>query len=290
MVSKHLPVIAVIPAHNAANTIEPLLDELIRQKYDGIYVIDDASKDKTVQIVKAYGRKVRLIENNENVGSGANRNRIIGRTPPAVLHFIDADMQLLSQNTPEVIRSIKWPKRVAFIGGLVRNPDGSQNPFNYGYRPNLFGSFFKGGIQYVIWLIGRIYNSAGKFLRNVFSPMLRHLPNIYKQPRARRTYWVAESNFIIKSDLFAEHGGYDPRFKYSEIEDFVLRMYRRGLHGYFYPEVDAMHKSWDNVLKSAKKRNEARKRFIEKYGKMIYISPRLGDYLAGRKTQNRYHK
>src|SRR5690348_5301063 len=108
---KHLPVIAVIPAHNAAHTIRPLLNELIKQKYNDIYVIDDASTDNTVSIVKSYGTKVNLIENSENVGSGANRNRIIGRTDKAIIHFVDADMQLLSKNTPQIIRSLKWPDR-----------------------------------------------------------------------------------------------------------------------------------------------------------------------------------
>jgi len=233
MYQTKLPVIAVVPAHNDATTLPDLLDELIRQKYDQIFVIDDASTDSTIEVAKSYGSKVTVIENSENVGAGANRNRIIGKTAPALLHFIDADMKLLSKNTPAIIRAIEWPERVAFIGGIVRNPDGSQNPFNYGGRPNLFRSLFLGGIQFVIWLIGRAYRPAGKYLRGMFSPILKDLPNIYRKQRARRTYWVAESNFIIQSDFFARHGGYDPRFRYSEIEDFALRMFRRGLHGYF---------------------------------------------------------
>lgn len=142
MVKHRLPVVAVIPAHNAAKTLRPLLDELIKQKYDGIYVIDDASTDNTVKVVKTYGSKVKLIKSSENVGSGANRNRIIGRTSPAILHFIDADMQLLSKNTPNIIRSIEWPEGLAFVGGLVRNPDGTQNPFNFGLRPHFFAIVF----------------------------------------------------------------------------------------------------------------------------------------------------
>jgi N-acetylglucosaminyl-diphospho-decaprenol L-rhamnosyltransferase len=285
-----IPVVAAVPAYNSAKTLRPLLKELISQKYDGIFVLDDASTDSTVKIARSFGPKVRVIEGNENVGAGANRNRIIGQSNPAIIHFIDADMQLLSQDTPNIIRSIKWPQNTAFIGGMVRNPDGTQNPFNYGNRPNYFVSFFIGGLQFIIWLIGRLYTPAGRFLRNIFSPLLKQFPNIYKEPRARRTYWVAESNFIIWSDLFAKHGGYDPQFRYSEIEDFALKMHRNGMHGYFYPEVDALHTSWDNVLKSGKKRNQARKRFTKKHGKLIYFFPRLADYFETLKTQKRYHK
>lgn len=174
-----LPVIAVIPAYNSAKTLPALLDELIRQKYDDIFVIDDASTDGTVKVVKSYGPKVSLIENNENIGAGGNRNRIIGNTPAAFWHFIDADMQLLSKNTPDIIRGMKWPEKTSFIGGLVRNPDGSQNPFNYGARPHILRGYLQAPLQFMIWIIGRVYRPAGKFLRQLFSPLLRGLPNIY---------------------------------------------------------------------------------------------------------------
>ncbi|HET7827536.1 MAG TPA: glycosyltransferase family A protein, partial [Candidatus Saccharimonadales bacterium] len=214
---KKVPVIAVIPAYNAAKTIRPLLAELISQRYDDIYVIDDASTDSTVRTVQQYAPKVKLIKNGQNVGSGANRNRIIGKVEPSILHFIDADMRLRSKDTPDTIRRLKWPKRAAYIGGLVRNPDGSQNPFNFGPRPHLLTGIFQGGLQFIIWLIGRLNWTAGKVLRRIFSPLLKGLPDIYAKQLPRRTYWVAESNMLVKSEEFAGHGGYDPRFRYSEI-------------------------------------------------------------------------
>jgi N-acetylglucosaminyl-diphospho-decaprenol L-rhamnosyltransferase len=151
MVEKKIPVIAAIPAYNAAKTIRPLLNELIAQGYDDIYVLDDASTDSTVKIVKQYSPAVKLIEGEENVGSGANRNRIIGQTPKAIIHFIDADMKLLSKDTPRIIRRLDWPIYAAYIGGLVRNPDGSQNPFNFGPRPGFITSVLRGAIQFACW-------------------------------------------------------------------------------------------------------------------------------------------
>lgn len=279
-----LPVVAVIPAHNAAKTLPALLDELIAQKYDDIFVLDDASTDDTVKVTKSYGSKVKLVENDENVGSGANRNRIIGRTDKAILHFIDADMKLLSKNTPEIIRTIDWPQNLAFIGGMVRNPDGTQNPFNYGLRPHFFRSFIIGGIQMAIWSIGLYSRPAGRFLRKFFSPLLSTFPNIYGPYKARRIYWTAESNMLIKSDLFAEHGGYDPIFRYSEIEDFALRLYKHGYHGRFDPRIDAIHASNDNVFKSSKKRHTARLQFLKKHGLLAYFIPPLSDYLYRRRA------
>lgn len=290
MAKPKVSVIAAVPAHNAAQTIRPLLDELITQGYDDIFVLDDASTDATAKIVKGYAPAVKLIQGEENVGSGANRNRIIGHAPAAIIHFIDSDMKLLSKNTPAIIRKIEWPDNVAFIGGMVRNPDGTQNPFNYGSRPHFFRSSFVGGLQFLVWSAGLANLSLGKFLRKLFQPILRSFPEIYEAPKPRRIYWTAESNMIIKSDLFERHGGYDPQFRYSEIEDLALRLYRSGLHGRFDPGIDAIHATNDNILKSGKKRMEARRRLNQKHGRLVYFLPRLSDYLDGRKTQKRYHK
>jgi glycosyltransferase involved in cell wall biosynthesis len=284
-------VIAAIPAYNAAKTLSQLLDELIIQKYDKIYVLDDASTDNTVEVVKRYGNKVHLIENDENVGAGANRNRIIGHTADnTIIHFIDADMQLLSKNTPEIIRSIKWYPGLALVGGMVRNPDGTQNPFNFGPRPRLLRSVILGGLQFIIWRVGRANIPLGKFLRNFFNPLLKDFPKIYKSQKERRVYWVAESNMVIKASLFEKIGGYDPRFRYSEIEDLALRLHRKGQHRRFDPRVDAIHASMDNLFNSRKKRYEARKQFYKKHGLLVHVVPTLADYLEGRKTQKRYHK
>ena len=288
--SNKLLIIAVVPAHNAAKTLPALLDELIKQSYDRIFVIDDASSDNTVKLVKAYGHKVELIKGSQNVGSGANRNRIIGRTTPAIIHFIDADMKLLSADTPDIIRKMKWPKNAAYIGGMVRNPDGTQNPFNFGPRPDMITSIFRGGLQYASWRLGHFYKPAGVLLRTMFAPLLKGFPNIYMPPRARYTHWVAESNMLVKSDFFASHGGFDPRFRYSEIMDLSLRVHRSGYHGYFFPALDAVHASLDNALKSRQKRYIALKQFLKKHGKLAYVFPPLSDYLAGRKTQKRYHR
>ncbi len=283
-------VVAAIPAYNAAKTLPRLLDELIQQNYDEIFVLDDASSDATIKVAKSYGSKVRVIAGKQNVGSGANRNRIIGQTEPAIIHFIDADMLLLSKDTPNIIRKLEWPKDAAYIGGVVRNPDGTQNPFNYGPRPHILTGIFQGSLQFLVWQVGYINKKFAKFLRGLLAPLVRGLPNIYAVPQARRVHWIAESNMLVKSDQFAQYGGFDPRFRYSEIGDLALRVHRRNLHGYFTPEIDAVHASLDNVLRSGKKRYVAHKQFLEKHGKLSFYFPPLSDYLETRKTQKRYHR
>jgi len=284
-----LPIVAVIPTYNAANTLPRLLDELIRQKYDKIFVIDDHSTDNTVEVVKSYEGKVQLIEGEENVGSGANRNRIIGHTDKAILHFIDADMQLLSRNTPQIIRSLKLANNTAYVGGLIRNPNGEQNPFNYGPRASLVTTL-QSWVQYAIWFLGRYFRPLASILQTSLQPMLHNWPNIYRKPRPRQTFWAAESNMVIKAEMYERLGGYDPIFKYSEITDFSIRLHRLGLKTYFNPNIDALHDTIDNILYRSPEKHAAFLKHIQKHGYWAFVIPKVGDHLAGRKTQKRYHR
>lgn len=199
-------------------------------------------------------------------------------------------MKLVSKNTPEAIHKLRWPKDAAFIAGMVRNPNGEQNPFNYGSRPHFFTSYFQGPLQFIIWRIGLKHKELGGILRTLANPVIHSFPNIYKPAKKRQIFWAAESNMIIKSVTFEELNGYDPDFRYSEIIDFSIRIHRLGLKAYFDPRIDTLHATLDNVLKRRKQRYTAHKQFLRKYGRLNFYAPKLADHLVGRKTQKRYHR
>lgn len=64
-------VIVVMPAYNAAKTLEKTLSDIPRDSIDGIILTDDASQDDTVGIAKRLGLKV--IVHEVNKGYGANQ-------------------------------------------------------------------------------------------------------------------------------------------------------------------------------------------------------------------------
>jgi len=103
----HMPVVAAIPNYNMGRHLRELIPQLLSQRYERIFVLDDASTDDSVDIVGEFGADVRLLRNPENRGAGANRNQIIDRVGDGMLiHFIDADMELKTTHTPAVAREI----------------------------------------------------------------------------------------------------------------------------------------------------------------------------------------
>ncbi len=92
---------AVIPAYNAAETIERALDSVYAQTYPNIIeviVVDDGSTDATAQIVRDKFPEVVLMRQ-ENAGASAARNRGVERASGEYVAFLDADDEWLPEKT-----------------------------------------------------------------------------------------------------------------------------------------------------------------------------------------------
>src|SRR5436190_16688775 len=63
--------IVVMPAYNAANTLERVYDDIPKEHVDEVIVVDDCSKDNTVEIAKRL--PVTLIQHEHNTGYGGNQ-------------------------------------------------------------------------------------------------------------------------------------------------------------------------------------------------------------------------
>lgn len=92
MIEDKLLISAVIPAYNAEEYISRSIDSVLSQSrpVDEIIVVDDGSTDKTAQIVKSYGERVRYIYQ-ENAGVSAARNTGILAATGDWIAFLDAD-------------------------------------------------------------------------------------------------------------------------------------------------------------------------------------------------------
>ena len=71
MENKKSEVVIVMPAYNAAQTLQQTLDAIPKDSYDEILLVDDNSTDNTVAVAKELGLKV--IKHDKNMGYGANQ-------------------------------------------------------------------------------------------------------------------------------------------------------------------------------------------------------------------------
>ena len=68
---KSKKIIVVMPAYNASKTLRQTVDEIDRSIVDEIIVVDDCSKDTTVQVATELG--LRVFRHQKNLGYGGNQ-------------------------------------------------------------------------------------------------------------------------------------------------------------------------------------------------------------------------
>ena len=65
-------VVVVLPAYNAANTIEKTISEIPKDIVDEIVLVDDKSSDNTIEVARKIGIR-HIIQHTENKGYGGNQ-------------------------------------------------------------------------------------------------------------------------------------------------------------------------------------------------------------------------
>jgi glycosyltransferase involved in cell wall biosynthesis len=80
-----------VPAYNAARTLPRLLESARGQTapVDEIWVYDDASRDDTAAVARAFGAQV--VGGTTNVGCSAGKNALLAQVSSDWVHFHDAD-------------------------------------------------------------------------------------------------------------------------------------------------------------------------------------------------------
>ncbi|MBN1285591.1 MAG: glycosyltransferase family 2 protein [Anaerolineae bacterium] len=132
-------VVVVMPAYNAAKTIERTYNDIPLDVVDHIIVVDDVSHDETVEIARKLG--LQTIIHIQNKGYGGNQKTCYIEALKAgaeVIVMLHPDYQYDSTLVPELIRPILGGQADMMLGSrLLGNPRAGGMPL-YKYIANRF--------------------------------------------------------------------------------------------------------------------------------------------------------
>jgi hypothetical protein len=121
----------IIPNYNGSKTIEKCIDSVYAQKIEieELIMVDDASTDNSVRLVKEKFPKVHIIEHGKNYGAAKARNDGIKNSKGNLLLFVDSDVYLSNSCIEEMLKYINefdivYPT-VFFENGDVLSPASS---------------------------------------------------------------------------------------------------------------------------------------------------------------------
>lgn len=118
-----LKVAVGIPAYNEEQNIKILLERIFEQKIrnaklEKIIIVSDASKDRTLEIVKSISnKKIKIINHNKRIGKAQSINEIIAMTTEDVLVILDADILPKDQQfLHNIIEPIVKNDKIGLVG------------------------------------------------------------------------------------------------------------------------------------------------------------------------------
>lgn len=131
-----MKIIAVMPAYNAARTVGPTVQDIPAGTIDEIILVDDASKDNTVEVAKKLGLTV--VQHDHNRGYGGNQKtcyRLALDHSADIVVMIHPDYQYDSRLIPYLTGFLKDNYFDVMLGTRVRTRkealQGGMPPYKY---------------------------------------------------------------------------------------------------------------------------------------------------------------
>ena len=185
-----------------------------------VLVVDNASTDDSVAMVRSEFPTVRLIENALNVGyARANNQGLRTSTAPYAL-LLNSD----TRATPEAIHKLvafmeAHPDAGAVSPRLVR-PDGTAQPFAFGGDPTLAYLLRRGALRL----------------------LTRRYVHDWAAAHTQSVDWVSGACLLARRAAFEKVGLLDEDFfMYFEDNDWCLRLRRAGWKNYYHPAEAIVH-------------------------------------------------
>ncbi len=200
----------IIPAKNAADTIEGCLNALIRQEgleipYE-VIVVDDGSTDDTNAIVERFGVKIIRLEGE---GPAAARNTGAEAAKGEILAFTDPDCEPAEDWIEELTKPFADQDVVGVRGA---------------YRTRQSG------------LVPRFVQQEYAF-------------KYERMARREAIDFIDTYSAAYRRDVFFANGGFDTVFKVPSVEDqeFSFRLARKGYRMVFAPQAVVFHRHVHNL-------------------------------------------
>lgn len=102
----------IMPAYNAADTIKQSINSVLNQTYPNweLIIIDDGSKDETIQIIehfKVNNQRIKFYRNDNNLGVSETRNKGIDKASGNLIAFLDSDDMWVNEKLEKQIKEMK---------------------------------------------------------------------------------------------------------------------------------------------------------------------------------------
>ncbi|RAU23620.1 glycosyl transferase [Paramagnetospirillum kuznetsovii] len=207
----------VIPCYNEEKTLEAIVDRVIAADRCGLdlemVIVDDGSRDKSVEVMKALAAKhpqIKTVEHGINQGKGAALRTGFQHATGDIVLVQDADLEYSPSDYPKLLK-----------------------PFLDGRADVVFGSRFKGGDESrVLYFWHSIGNRVLTLTSNMFTDLnLTDMETCYKAFKREiiQSVTIIENRFGFEPEITAKVARMRPRPRIYEVGiSYSGRTYEEG--------------------------------------------------------------
>lgn len=193
-----------------------------------VCLVDNASTDGSLTLVRNRFPRVRLIANDRNLGFAAAINQGLRATHGRYVLWLNPDSELLDGGLPELVRYLDRNTAVGIVGPQILDWDGAVQLSCRSF-PSYGTALFHRHSLLTRWF------PANRYSR-------RYLHTGWDHGQVREVDWVSGACLLHRRQLVREIGPADERFfMYCEDVDFCLRARRRNWAVHYHPGARVRH-------------------------------------------------
>ena len=218
---------------NLLHSVEKASSKLSKE----IIVIDNASDDGSIEIIRDKFPSVTLIENKNNIGFGRANNQGLALAKGEYILFINPDCIVSEDTFDKMIYFFKEHQDCGLAGCKILNSDGSLQLACRRSFPGPWTSFTK------VTGLSNLFPKSKIFARYNLTYLDEN--HIYEVDA------VSGSFMMIRREAYEKVGGFDEQFfMYGEDLDLCYRVQKSGFKVYYVPDTQIIHYKGESTKRS----------------------------------------
>ncbi len=218
----------VIVSYNTCAAVERCIEAVRDQETNSehkIIVVDNASRDGTVEKIRSRWSDVSVVAANTNLGFARACNLGILQSSSEFILLLNSDTIVPPGAIDALLNSLFQDKRIAVVGPRLVNLNGLTE-CSFGSTLTPFTELFR---LFVKWCVARNVRLVLSLVR-------------LRASRSRFTAWVSGACLLVRRNVAAEVGYLDERyFMYFEDIDFCSSIRKLGHRVLFNSDVEIVH-------------------------------------------------
>lgn len=193
-----------------------------------VIVLDNASEDGSVQMIKQEHRWVKLIVSKENTGFSKGNNLSMKKSKNPFILLLNSDVYLQEDSLYKALAYFRVNLNCDVMGARLKYASGVLQP-SAGNLPN--------PLNIISWILGLGFIP---FANKIISPFHPKEKGFFS--KAHKVGWIMGAFFVLKREVFVRTLGFDENlFMHMEEIEWCKRIKDMGYKVWYNPQVEVVH-------------------------------------------------